>query len=190
MRQTFFFIFTILTTSLLAQIEIPTSSPNCKILSKNNFTYCLEEGSYKTQWTAVQIKGTDIENKVYLPPDIEFFKDLPASISFIWQNIETQTKFWAMDFDSVFVVTGFAEIELDSLPVKAYYKAILKGSQGDALAFFVDTKSTKTDIASYGISINKLEELTGMDFFPTLNKDLQDIFESKFNWEFWPILVE
>jgi DNA/RNA endonuclease G (NUC1) len=190
MSRLLILLFLATSNFLFAQTEIPVSSNNCTIHKKNNFTYCLNETNYKTQWTAVQIKGTDIENKIYLPPDSEFFKDMPESIQSLWKTIETQTQVWSMMFDSIFVVTGIKEFEKDSIAEQAYFKAILKGCKGDGLGFWVSTNAVETDIVNYALTIDELEELTEMDFFPGLDKDLQSIFEANFNWEFWPVFVE
>jgi endonuclease G len=135
--------------------------------------------------------GSDIENRVYFPPDKEFFKDIPATISIVWNKIEMQTKIWAMEFDSVYVVTGMKEVEDSVLgPKTYYYKVILKGCLGDGLGFWVDTESQNRSIKSLTMPINKLEQRTNINFFPSLDKDLQEIFEASINWEFWPISIE
>ncbi len=176
---------------LFSQIEIPQSNNECKILKKNNFTYCVDTTTFKINWTAYCLKGSTIENKQYTPSDKEFFRNMPTSIDPIWKKIVMQTQMWSIDFDSVYIVTGKKEFTVDSITKTAYYKAILKGCQGDGLGFWVPSDANpSSSIKEYSMTINKLEEKTGMDFFPSLNTDLQEIFESEFKWEFWPIIVE
>ncbi len=177
--------------SAFTQVEIPQSNTGCRIQKKGNFTYCLDSSTYKTNWTAYCLKGSSIENKEYIPTDKEFFRNMPSSIDPIWKKIVMQTQMWAMDFDSVYIVTGIKEYMVDSIIKTAYYKAVLKGCQGDGLGFWVPSEASPvSSLKDYAMALNKLEEKTGMDFFPSLNTDLQEIFESEFNWEFWPVIVE
>lgn len=186
----YFFLATIiaLSNSLIAQVEVPNSD-NCKLFQKGNFSYCVNPDTYKVVWTASILYGGDIEKQNFTPPDSEFFKDIPQQISGTWVNIENQVKFWSIEFDSLYVVTGKTEIEVDSLtpPVKAYYKAILKGCQGDAIGFLIKEPEGGKDIKEYILPIDKLEKITGMDFFQSLDPSLQEIIEPEFNPGFWPI---
>ena len=189
MKTYLLFLFSTINLITSAQIEVPTSEGFCNQFTKNNFTYCLDS-NYNPVWTALQIKGSHVENKVYFPADKEFFKQIPEEIAYVLEKTEIQVKLWAMHFDSVYVVTGRKEITAGSLNSTAYYKAILKGCQGDALAFWVAKKKSTSNITDYALTIDELEQKTGMNFFPMLNKDLQNIVEEEFNWEFWPVSVD
>lgn len=169
---------------LQAQIEIPAGDTNCKIQKSSKVSYCVNNDTYNMEWIAMQIKASDITNKAYLLPDSEFFKNMPNNVEAVWDKIENQSRIWAVEFDSIYVVTG-VHISDSS---KSYYKAILKGCQGDGLAFFIDQPNIDASIKQYAITIKQLEEKTNLDFWPTLNKDLQDIFEADFSWDFWPLV--
>jgi DNA/RNA endonuclease G (NUC1) len=189
MRRILSFAFLLCSLNVFSQIEIPHSSIDCQQFTKNNFSYCIDKSTYETQWTAIQIKGKDIERKTYIPNDKEFFKDQPESISTIWSKIELQVQYWAIEFDSIYVVTGKTLIN-DSTNQYAWYKAVMKGCQGDGLGFWVTSLPSSGSIKDHSLTLNELEEKTGMDFFPTLDKDLQEIFESEFGWQFWPVSIE
>lgn len=191
MRSFIFILFFTLSPFLCqAQMEVPSGNSMCTTMVKDNFTYCINSNNYQIKWTAIQIKGVDIEKKTYFPPDKEFFKDMPSSIDPIWQKIEQQTNYWAIEFDSVYVVTGTTTINTDTIkpPTQVYYKAILKGCQGDGLGFIVNEDALFSNLKKHALTLNELEKVTGLDFFPTLDKDLQEIFESEFSWEFWPVI--
>lgn len=175
-----------------SQVEIPEYQDVCKVMHKNKFTYCIDEKTYSACWVSGTIYGSDIENHEYLPADIEFFPELAKTGSMVWANLEKQVKLWAMEYDSIYVVTGKKTSPGDSLsaPTTFYYKAILKGCQGDAIGFVINPLSDKGKLSEYAIPVDQVESITEMNFFPTLNVDLQDIIESTFNPDFWPISFE
>ena len=45
-------------------------------------------------------------------------------------------------------------------------------------------KSTK--LVDYALSIDELEEKTGIDFFPSLNDNLENALEATYSTEAWP----
>ncbi|HBH47311.1 MAG TPA: hypothetical protein DDX98_01645 [Bacteroidales bacterium] len=183
-------LFTFVSQFLSAQIEVPTSSQECKIITKGNITYCLNTSNYEILWAATVLEGKDIDNKVYLPPDKEFFRKMPVKMGPVWQKIEMQTRMWAMEFDSLYVVTGMYYSN-DSIPEKLYYKTLLKGSQSDGLAFVVSVNSiSSSSIVDYAIPIIELEERTRIDFYPSLNKKINNPIEASLNWENWPLTVD
>lgn len=175
--------------SLTAQMEIPECDAACTRLQKKEFNYCLNPDTYEVLWTAVKISGSNIENKIYLPQDSEFFTNIPQAMSKTWLQIENQVKFWSMEFDSVYVVTGETFIEKDTInpPTRAYYKAVLKGCQGDAIAFLVEENNEGKPLKSYLVSVDELEEITSFNFFPSLHVSLQEIIEPEYNLVYWPL---
>jgi endonuclease G len=175
-----------------SQIEIPQYQQSCKLMQKNNFSYCIDQNDYSTCWLAGKILAADFNNQVFLPPDVNFFPELAKTGSYLWANLEKQVQLWAIEYDSLYVITGKAIMSGDSVtePVTLYYKAILKGCQGDAIAFIIDPVKDKGKLNEYAVTVDQLEELTKMDFFFKLNTDLQEIIESSFKQEFWPITFE
>lgn len=178
--------------SSYSQIEIPQYQQTCKLMQKNNFSYCINQNDYSTCWLAGKILASDFENQVFLPPDANFFPKLAESGSYLWANLEKQVQLWAIEYDSLFVVTGKSIIPGDSVnePVTLYYKAILKGCQGDAIGFIINPVTDKGKLNEFAVTIDQVEELTKMDFFFRLDTDLQEIIESSFKKEFWPISFE
>jgi endonuclease G len=92
----------------------------------------------------------------------------------IWKKLEMQVRNWANEYDSLYVVTG--PIFSDSMKVigphrvavpKAYYKVLLQKRNGQwfGIGFVLPNGSLKGDIMRFASSIDKVEELTGIDFF-------------------------
>ncbi|MDX1461939.1 MAG: DNA/RNA non-specific endonuclease [Marinirhabdus sp.] len=105
----------------------------------------------------------------------------------IWNSLEQQVRRWAKEFNGVFVVTGgILTAHLDqigdegvSVP-KAFFKIVLDKRNGDykAIAFRIPNQPTNRSFYEYVVSIDALEEETGIDFFPKLPKSLQASFEA------------
>ena len=103
----------------------------------------------------------------------------------IWSNLESKVRNIANSSDTTYVVTGVivsssSKKETDSYGKSvtipdAYFKALLKYSksstlgQWNAAAFYLEHRSYSGNISKeHSMSIDELEELTGIDFFVNL----------------------
>lgn len=103
----------------------------------------------------------------------------------IWAALEGRVRTWSDSADTLYVVTGVivspsSRIEKDSYGNNvtvpdAYFKALLKYSKSSTLgtwnaaAFYLEHKAYSGGIQkSHSMSIDTLEEMTGMDFFANL----------------------
>lgn len=117
----------------------------------------------------------------------------------IWKDLEMRVaRRYGRYFSEVWVITGpvfQGEIrKLDSgVPIpSAYYKIIVdeRGGKLRALAFLVPHNVPPyTRIKTCLVSIDKLERLTGLDFFPELPKKVQAALESKPATRLWPWII-
>lgn len=104
----------------------------------------------------------------------------------IWAALEGRVRTWSDSADTLYVVTGVvvspsSRIEKDSYGNNvtvpdAYFKALLKYSKSSTLgtwnaaAFYLEHKAYSGGIQkSHSMSIDKLEEKTGIDFFANLS---------------------
>ena len=103
----------------------------------------------------------------------------------IWSALEGKVRTWSMASDTLYVVTGVvvsasSRKEEDSYDQSvtvpdAYFKALLKYSkvstfgEWNAVAFYLEHKAYSGGIEkSHSMSIDRLEEITGIDFFANL----------------------
>ena len=103
----------------------------------------------------------------------------------IWAALEGRVRTWSDSADTLYVVTGVvvspsSRIEKDSYGNNvtvpdAYFKAVLKYSKSSTLgtwnaaAFYLEHRAYSGGIQkSHSMSIDKLEEKTGIDFFANL----------------------
>ncbi len=71
---------------------------------------------------------------------------------------------------------------------KYFYVAVLavKNGQYHALGLWFEHKSNKdTNLRSYAVSIDRLEQLTGIDFFCNLPDDTENTVEAKLDLSWW-----
>jgi len=96
-----------------------------------------------------------------------------------WKKLEMQVRNWAVEYDSLYGVTGpiFDSVMPTIGPhrvavPKAYYKVLLQKRNGEwfGIGFVLPNASLKGDIMQYATSIDKVEALTGIDFFWKLEK--------------------
>ena len=115
-----------------------------------------------------------------------------------WQYLEKRVRSWAKRYGSVFVVTGpivgtnkYGTIgERDVVIPDSFYKALLvKREDGSysAIAFVMDNDDERYMLKDCSMSINDLETLTGIDFFPGLDDRIEEKVEASVKRSDWGI---
>lgn len=114
----------------------------------------------------------------------------------IWNFLEQKTRYWAKRYDKVYVVTGgvltdgLKSIGYESVSVPDYfYKVILdnNASNPKMIAFLMPNKNVPVKLKEYIVSVDHLEKLTGIDFFPSLDDKIENRLEasnSASGWKF------
>lgn len=119
---------------------------------------------------------------------------LPAFNRGIWKRTEELVRKWAKIYSSVYVVTG--PVLMDSLPSiglnkvsipKYYYKVVLdyNHSHAKAIGFLMPNEGAEKELEYFAISIDSVEKVTGIDFFPLLPDEQETLIESKVNFNDW-----
>ena len=116
-----------------------------------------------------------------------------------WKALENQTRDWASKYDEIYVITGpvltkraikrFPK-DKKSIPVPhSYFKIILDftGNEDEvkAIAFWLRNQETDIPLSGFVTTIDEIEELTGIDFFPGLPNDIEDKLESRARIDDW-----
>ena len=115
-----------------------------------------------------------------------------------WNVLENKVRTWAQRFGRVYVVTGpfveknqYGKIGVNQVTVPdAFFKALLVLSNDDTyhgIAFLMNNNSTQQRLAGCCLSINDLEKLIGIDFFPLLDDTIEEQVESEVDLLFWNI---
>tara|TARA_Y100001970_G_scaffold290516_1_gene424523 strand:- start:88 stop:1014 length:927 start_codon:yes stop_codon:yes gene_type:complete len=112
----------------------------------------------------------------------------------IWKKLESYVRQWAYDNQSIYIVTGgilsqtSGKIGSSGVSIPNYfYKVILDYTKPEikGIAFILPNQSSKRSIQSYAVTIDKVEEMTGIDFFYKLPDNIEQKVESEFNLYQW-----
>lgn len=116
----------------------------------------------------------------------------------IWRELEELTRDWAKKFGRLYVVSGPVLSEQPkgyigrenevAVPV-AYFKVLLDldNPEQKGIAFLLDNEVNYEPLYKFTTSIDEVEALTGIDFFPDfMPDDLEAELEGNFNKDLWP----
>ncbi|MEX2484087.1 MAG: DNA/RNA non-specific endonuclease [Brumimicrobium sp.] len=113
----------------------------------------------------------------------------------VWKRLESEVRKWAIQYDSILVVTG-AVLESDKnkrlgqsdicVP-DAFYKALLvyHNDKTYTIGFVISNHSSKAELSSFAVTIDELELIINLDFFPFLGKKEQSEIENIVQAEIW-----
>ncbi|AOW20464.1 DNA/RNA non-specific endonuclease [Urechidicola croceus] len=114
----------------------------------------------------------------------------------IWNRLEMKTRQWAKKYNQLYIVTGgvltkdLKTIGYEDVAVPNYfYKVILdySSTKPKAIAFLFPHKESNKSLKNFVVSIDEIEQLTTIDFFPNLPDELENRLESSVttnNWKF------
>lgn len=112
----------------------------------------------------------------------------------VWNRLEQKVRYWAKKYDGVFVVTGgilqdnLKTIGEENVAIpNQFYKVILDNTNGKpkVLAFLLPHKDSNLPLYEFVVSVDKLEKLTGIDFFPELNDTIEAKIEASNDYKHW-----
>lgn len=110
----------------------------------------------------------------------------------IWNTLEQKVRYWAKKYDGVFVVTGgvlkgdLKTIGNERVAVPdLFYKIVYDPQRQKMIAFVMPNKDSKEPLYNFVVSVDSVEVLTGIDFFPQLDDDLEDRLEAMTNYKSW-----
>lgn len=119
----------------------------------------------------------------------------PQSYNFnsgIWNRLEQKVRYWAQRYDGVYVVTaGVLQEDLKTIGYenvavpKYFYKVILTKDLKRMIGFLVPHKDSDKSLYSFVVSVDSIEKMTGIDFFPELEDNLENKLESDSNAKSW-----
>ncbi len=112
----------------------------------------------------------------------------------VWNRLEEKVRYWADKNDGIYVVTGGVltgslqtiGIEKVSVP-KYFYKVLLDESQGKykMIAFLLPNEKSNKPLYDFVVSVDAVEKLTGIDFFPKLDNATEDRLEKTSDYKDW-----
>jgi endonuclease G len=119
---------------------------------------------------------------------------LPSFNRGIWKNAESFTREAAITNQTVYIVTGpvftsnMTSIGPNKVAVpQSYFKIVLDYSEPEfkAIAFVIPNAASKLPLQHFAVSVDDVEHLTGLDFFPLITDSVESQLESKFDISLW-----
>lgn len=140
--------------------------------------------------------GSDGQRETFLMSNI--IPQTPRINRYLWKDLEMRVaKRYGLYFNEVWVLTGpvfektIHRLKSGVAIPSAYYKIVVDEKDGQlrATAFLIAADCPPyTRIKSRLVSIDQIEELTGLDFFPQLPLDNQIALEANPATRLWPWL--
>ena len=112
----------------------------------------------------------------------------------IWNRLEQKVRYWAQKYDGVYVVTGgvlkptLGSIGFEGVEVPdQFYKIVLDYNNGrpKAIAFLLPHEDSDAPLYEFVVHIDDVETLTGIDFFPQLDDEVEHALEASNNYKDW-----
>lgn len=112
----------------------------------------------------------------------------------IWNSLEQRIRYWARKYDGVFVVTGgvlkgdLKTIGEEAVSVPNYfYKVLIDYNKNNTkmIAFLLPHENSDKPLYEFVVSVDKIEALTGIDFFHELDDVLEDKLEASSSSKGW-----
>jgi endonuclease G len=113
----------------------------------------------------------------------------------IWKKLEDQVRDWAMEKDSLYVLTGPVLNNISNYIGESkvgipnhYFKVLVDLSPPDHsfVAFLIPNTRSSEDLARFAITVDSLEKVTGYDFFASApDQDMIDWLEGHLEISDW-----
>lgn len=112
----------------------------------------------------------------------------------IWNRLEQKVRYWAEKNNGVMVVTGGVltntskTIGQQKVVVPDYfYKIVFENEKGKhkMIAFLIPNEKSNKALYEYVVSVDVLEKMTGIDFFPKLEDELENSLEKNTDYKLW-----
>ena len=107
----------------------------------------------------------------------------------VWKDLEAQVRSFAISEGDIYVVTGPILPQKKSLAIGpnevtvpgSYYKVVWDRTPPEKMIGFILPNAGSTEsLKSFAVSVDEVEQKTGLDFFSLLPKEQQEALESNF----------
>jgi endonuclease G len=112
----------------------------------------------------------------------------------IWKKLEEKSRYWAQKYNGIFVVTGgvlqkgLPTIGSERVAIPNYFYKILfcnyKGKY-KMIGFLMPHKKSDLPIYNFVVSVDYIEKITGIDFFPELDNATENELEAQQDYKKW-----
>lgn len=110
----------------------------------------------------------------------------------VWNRLEEKVRYWALKYDGLYVVTGgvlndnLKSIGKEKVSVpKYFYKVLLTKDGSRMIGFLVPHQISNQPLYEFTATVDDIEKMTGIDFFPKLSDTIENELESKSDYKEW-----
>lgn len=116
-----------------------------------------------------------------------------------WNELEELCREWARDYGNLYICCGpifdsdnpktignRKDIKI-AVPDRFFKVVLMMGRTPRAIGFIFPNEGTRRDLRSYAVSVDKVEKVTGIDFFPALDDETENKVESECKPADWNI---
>jgi endonuclease G len=117
----------------------------------------------------------------------------PSFNKYVWKNIEKLIREWAKEGNTLYIATGpvlkdapfgtFGQNKI-SIPTR-YYKVVMDVRGERAVAFVMRSNVASGAPKSFAVSVDEVEKITGIDFFPQVSDEAEEKAESSNDFSKW-----
>tara|TARA_Y100000768_G_C23990477_1_gene692183 strand:+ start:4570 stop:5292 length:723 start_codon:yes stop_codon:yes gene_type:complete len=107
----------------------------------------------------------------------------------IWRVLEEEIRSWVKNTELIVLTgpvlrSGLDQIKGISIPDQ-FYKIVYHPQSGRMIGFLLNNEYSRTPLEEFAVSVNEIEQLTGIDFFSNLPLEVQNKLESQRNYREW-----
>lgn len=117
----------------------------------------------------------------------------------IWKSLEDKVRKWASENKKLYIISGpvlpkrvsstleYIGKSSDVLVPKKFYKVILDAENPSrkGIAFVFNNGANAKTLKEYACSIDEVETLTGLNFFPEMSAQDEALLEAQFDYSLW-----
>ena len=138
----------------------------------------------------MKLNLTSMSESFYLSNMSPQDKDFNAGI---WNTLEDRVRKWALTSERIYVVTGGVltsnkgKIGSNGVSIPKYFYKVIYDPRGPGkmIAFLIPNENSEKPLQNYIVTVDSLENLTGIDFFPELPDSNENHLESSLNLSSW-----
>ena len=168
----------------LAKTELPTTS--------NDYKYTGYDRGHLVPAADMKISLKAMNESFYMT---NMAPQVPSFNRGIWKKLENQVRRIAKVEKKIYVITGpifnfkkkYLKKDKKLFIPKQFYKIIYidHAKYPKMIAFLLDNTKSNRHIDEYIVTVDKIEKLTGIDFFQGMNNKLEDNLESSVEQLTW-----
>lgn len=116
-----------------------------------------------------------------------------------WSELEDLCRQWVVDYSDLYIVCGpiydtkkpktigKAGRPQIAVPDRFYKVVLMNGRIPKMMGFILPNDVTNKDIREYCVSVDEVERITGIDFYPSINDEMENMLEMECNPGAWGI---